>query len=290
MLLGLSLATGAVAATSTVSSFAWFSMNTVVSATDMKVKAKAEGGIVIAAYNKTKSSTTYSETTNPGTVTAAKFDAPVDTAFTNVATIQETATELYPTSTASGLANWYHASSLAVNDYTAKSDSYETLGTKYDFQADGIAYDKTTKALQGQYYLLNKFKIKATDESTYSLYMTGITVSKTSPTSTTGSEALNKALRIAIKVDSNTYFFAPNYTSGTLYYYDGSKRASWTTNAINFGTTPNTTISTAVTSSGIDVEAYLYYEGEDENCKSINAVNIDTLTVNLTFSSTEPNA
>lgn len=269
-----------------------FSMNTQVTATGMNVKAKAEGGIVIAAYTKTASSTTYSNDVNPGVKTDASFTPPADTAFKSEASINNTASELYPTSTLSGLSAWYHASSDAVDNYAAKAGTYEVLGTVYSLATDGIAYDKTTFAEQGQYFLLNKFQVKATDAGTYSLYLTGITVTKTSPSGTSGSAELNKALRIAIKVGGNTYFFAPNWSSGTPSYYNGTSRTAWAVAAeagkIALGSEPNATISTNITSAPTDVEVYIYYEGEDEACKSINAINIDALKVDLTFSSTAP--
>lgn len=262
--------------------YAWFSMNTQVTATGMQVKAKAEGGIVIAAKGYTASSTDNT------TITDAVYTAPADTIFSNTAAITAAAAELYPTSTVSGLNAWYHASSNAVNNYEAAAGTYETLGTKYTLETDGIAYDSTSKAMKGQYFLLDQFQVKATDAATYSLYLSGITITKSSPSGTQGSEALNKALRIAIQTGSNTYFFAPNYTTGTLYYYNGTSRTAWGSGAIALGTAPNTQISTSITSTPTDVKVYMYYEGEDENCKSINAINIDNLTVDLTFTSVQP--
>jgi hypothetical protein len=266
------------------STYAWFSMNTQVTATGMQMKAKAEGGIVIAAKSYTKSSVSNS------TVTDATYAAAADTAYSNTAAITLPSAELYPTSTVSGLSHWYHAASNAVNNYAA-SGGYQVLDTLYDLKTDGIAYEKTgTKNEVGQYYLLDTFQVKATDAATYGLWLSGITITKSSPSGTSGSENLNKSLRIAIKANSNTYFFAPNYTTGTLYYYSGTARTAWESTAINLGTSPNKQISTNITSTPTDVEVFIYYEGEDENCKSINAVNIDNLTVDLTFTSVDPSS
>lgn len=260
------------------STFAWFSMNQQVTATGMQVKAKAEGGIVIAAYTKTSSSSDGS------TITPPSFSAPSDATFTASAAITSAAAELYPTSTLSGLASWYHASSDSVNSAAAVSGSYQNLASVYTLESDGIAYDNTTKELRGQYYLLNKFQIKATDAATYSLWLSNITVTNAGGSSTD----LNKSIRIAIKIGGNTYFFAPNYSTGTLYYYNGTARAAWATEAIHLSATPYTQVSTSITSAATDVEVYIYYEGEDDNCKSINAVDISTLTVDLTFTTVAP--
>ncbi len=271
--------------------FAWFSMNTQVTAKGMQVKAKAEGGIVIAPYAYSSSVASVVNETFNDTLSAATFTAPAASAFTNEATVASAAAELYPTSTLTGLAHWYHAASNAVDNYAAATP-YAVLDTTYTLENDGKAYsgDGTVAAkayeLQGQYYLLNKFQIKATDAGTYSVWLTGITVSNNHNPAT--STDLNKALRICVVIGGNYYFYAPQYETGTLYYYNGSSRTAWAADAIKLGAVPNNVVSTNITSTPTDVDVYIYYEGEDINCKSINAINIDTLTVDLTFSSINP--
>ena len=267
-------------------------MNTQVTATGMQVKAKAEGGIVIAAKAYTSSVAIDGNTVGYfDTVEDASYANPTDVAFSNNAAITLGASELYPTSVPSGLAHWYHAASNAVDNYAA-AGGYQTLDAVYALKTDGKAYSgdgtssATAYALQGQYYLLNQFQIKATDASTYSVWLSGITVSNNN--SPAHSANLNKALRICVVVGSNYYFFAPQYETGTLYYYNGSARTAWGASAIKLGTSPNTQISTSITTVPTDVSVYIYYEGEDENCKSINAIDIDTLTVDLTFTSIDP--
>ena len=78
------------------STYAWFSMNTQVTATGMQVKAQAEGGIVIA--NSAKS------------------------AWTAEATAQITTATLFPTSNAknpSTLTAWFHNKSDDADDAKA---------------------------------------------------------------------------------------------------------------------------------------------------------------------------
>lgn len=245
-------------------------MNTQVTATGMQVKAKAEGGIVIASKQYTSSVATDANTTGYfDTVDDAIYADPTDIAFSNNAAITLAASELYPTSVPSELTHWYHAASNAVDNYAAYG-GYQTLDTAYTLKTDGKAYSGnglssgTAFALQGQYYLLNQFQIKATDASTYSVWLKGITVSNNN--SPAHSANLNKALRICVVVGSNYYFFAPQYETGTLYYYNGSARTAWGSGAIKLGTSPNTQISTSITTTPTDISVYIYYEGEDENC------------------------
>ena len=61
-LLASALALGLAAVSTVGSTYAWFSMNTQVTATGMNVKAKAEGGIVISNQNTSASKWTASAT------------------------------------------------------------------------------------------------------------------------------------------------------------------------------------------------------------------------------------
>ena len=286
--LGILLLSTAASVTGTV---AWFAVNTSVTITNLQVKAKAEGGIVIAAYTQTSGSAA-SETNDAGynnTLTPAVFAAPTASAYANTATMSLTAAELYPTSTADTSA-WYHAVSASVNDYSAKAGSYTTLP---NLEADGKSYtgDGTEAAkafaLQGQYFLYNKFSIKGTTDGPFSLWVSGITV-----TGETNSAALNDSLIIAVKVGSGSVsFYAPMYASNddsTLYYYSGSAR---TAGSPAKGLAPNTKVANnTITATASDMQVWVYYEGEDPNCKTINAVNVDTLNISMEFTTIDPAA
>jgi hypothetical protein len=100
-----------------------------------------------------------------------------------------------------------------------------------------------------------------------------------------------------LKVTNGTsvewFYFAPNRTAptegqaGYTYIAAAGSPATYDAegnNKLNYTTTPNTRIATGVGNTPIDVEAYVYYEGQDENCKSANALNINTLKVTLVYS------
>lgn len=287
--MGLLLLSTAASITGTV---AWFAANASIQVTNMQVKAKAEGGVAIAAYSYT--ATSVSDGNSAGyndTLTNANFTAPLSTAYADTATYsQASAAELSPTSTADTTA-WYHANSNSENNYAA-SGAYQTLAAA-NLKADGlfVSGDGTASATQykidAQYFLYQKFSVKATATGQFSLWVSAITVS-----GETNSAALNDSLRIAVKHGSESVaFFAPMYASDdatTLYYYSGSARTAGTPAK---GSAPNTQIANqTVTTAATDLQIWVYYEGEDENCKTINASDVDTLSINMTFTSVAPQA
>lgn len=242
------------------STYAWFSMNTAVTAKGMEVKAKTSGGLAIAAY-----------TNSEGTAVA-----PASTAFASSAdAVYLNHAEIYPTSFSGS--NWYKAEAENANNYSAKSGTYSTIDA----------------ADLGNYRLISKFQVKSMDTNTdgegngVDLFVTGISVS-----GNTNSTVLDQSLRVVVAIGGSYYYFAPLYTEvsgGNLYFYNGTARtAKAVDSAIFINDTTLTAgvkvINAALNTTATDVDVYVYYEGEDENCRSTNAVNIDTLTVQITFS------
>ncbi len=255
-------------------SFAWFSMNTNVTASGMSVKAKSDGGLAIASYTGTVGSTAT---------------APVATAFSTSANAADDGNwlngtgDLFPTSTADTTA-WYSATAANVNAYNPEGD-YAT-----------VAENEGAK-----YYRLAKFQVKSLDEGTETagseadLYVTAISV-----TGGANSVNLNKALRVAIvNADNEAFFFAPVYSGTeptvTDFRYVGLATDATDPSAIAYTAGGLTFINCdsvaavqildgKLNTTAQDVSVYVYYEGEDDNCYSLNAVDIDTLSVTVTFS------
>ncbi len=259
-------------------SFAWFSMNTSVTASGMSVKAQSTGGLAIASY-----------TGNVGKTATA----PAATAFSTSADASASGNwlngsgDLTPTSTATAQ-TWFTASAGNVNDYAPAEPA-----------PGATKYTQVTEGDTNKYYRQAMFQVKSLDESTTSgtkasLYVTGITV-----TGGSDSANLNKALRVAVVDKANkAHFFAPVYTETAP---TGSFRYVSSTNATGtYGATSAPTLSFinctnaqpvqilngTLDTEPQDISIYVYYEGEDDNCFSLNAVNIDTLSVSVTFSTT----
>ena len=249
------------------------SMNTQVTATGMIVKAQAEGGIVISNSAKTS--------------------------WTATSTAQVTSATLFPTSHAkSSTGTWYHNKSDNANDAKAgqPTASYEALSTALSSTTEGVGYvEKSSPAnsqwdagIDAAYYLMNNFFIKSSGDvlTATTLYINEVTVASSDTLL-----AIDAALRVLIIVDDKPYLYAPvSITSATptLNY----RVANQTDTVALAGTVKNT--ATEVTTIGntdadaISIQIYVFFEGEDANCKSTNisGITTDELTVSVKFGTT----
>jgi len=180
-----------------------------------------------------------------------------------------TKASLYPTSTADGT-NWY------VN---ASTNAAQSTGS--DYVGDYKSVPSTDAA---KYYQENKFYIRSStnEAQTKNLFIKSVTVTKPA---TEGTANLNKSLRVLVMYGSNVYIYAPE------------TRAEYTVNGetavtpLVAGTTENQQIGTTSISipkkgdTPLEVKIYVYFEGEDPECKSDNLDidNLDELTVSVTF-------
>lgn len=251
-------------------------MNTQVTATNMKVKAVAENGIVISNTNKS----TWAET----------------------ADAQINAAEIVPTSSASVVSPiWVHAVSTnadeaqpqqAIVNYTELSLSWDTNNS------EGIGYvdnDNSGTKNTGDtcYVLLNNFYIKSSaDIINSTLYINDVTVTSSA---TGGSfNKLDNAVRVLIVVNNaDAFVFAPVYnqasstttvdykwkntTNVKARYVGGTGEYSgYDVQCTSVTSIPNTD------ADAINVKIYMYFEGEDENLKSTNIAGISMNDLSLT--------
>ncbi|MBR3646467.1 MAG: hypothetical protein IKN54_08605 [Lachnospiraceae bacterium] len=255
--------------------YAWFSMNTQVTATGMQVKAQAEGGIVIA--NSTK------------------------TGWTASANAQVTTASLFPTSNAKTpgtLTTWYHNKSDAADNAKAgqEQSTYDTLNIALSDAAngEGVGYvdlnddSAFTAGTDSAYFLKDKFFIKSSGDA---LNGTTLYINKVEVTSNGSLLAIDNALRVCVVVDGTSYLYAPvSVGAGPTLTY--KVRGSATDTVALAGTVKNT--ATGVTTiantneQAVPVEIYVYFEGEDTNCKSTNisGITTDNITVSVQFGTT----
>lgn len=268
------------------STFAWFSMNTTVTATNMQVRAKAEQGILI---NEVATSD--------------------DTNWDNEATANQVASSaalLYPASTADG-STWYHAASKKSNDSASATsgtgsqnlvNDYETLSGLVaitTMSATGAAGTTATRSTMGKaadapagYYVQYKYYLKSSS--------TEITLAKTSGSQNlriksvtatpegNNSTDLNKSLRVGIKLNSEFYIYAP-ITGFTASYYVNKAATATTAKAGNVATLTDLATLPASNADGVEVLVFIWYEGEDANCKTDNALaaTLDNIKVDIEF-------
>ena len=291
--------------------YAWFSMNTQVTATGMQVKAQAEGGIVIS--NEAKSTWTASATASHASVTELiptstkslsvwyhnssddAASAKANQAAGTYSSISKTAKNLTETD---GVGIWQLFSKTTVTSSTfdsLKASLYKIVANVYTKVEDSETFDDTidyyVTGETSNIYLLNKFYIKssaAEDMTSTTLYINEVTVSGTG-----SSAALDKSLRVAIKVGGTVYIFAPITDGATAYNVCGTASTDNTgsVSAIAAGTKNTSTAVTTIPGNGTDApveaEIYMYFEGEDPECKSINIMStLDTLQVTIRFGTT----
>lgn len=265
------------------STYAWFSANEDVTANGMQVKAAADGGLAIASY-----------TGNVGAAPVAPADDTFATSagaeWTNIADDKT----IKPTSTYNGV--WYSAVAASIESHAADSTKgYSTAATRAAYSAtapdDFVAYATDL----GGYAQMAMFQIKSMDADNtakYKLKVSDITV--TVPTNSTSAN-LNKALRVAIYCDNTWTFFSPMYTSNNQYKFvgvgtDGDPASTAYGNGVTLNGDTNVAVqlSENLTNEAMDVEVYIYFEGEDENCKTQNIrLGADTLGVEIKFSATK---
>ena len=261
------------------STYAWFSMNTQVTATGMQVKAVAEDGILISNADKAS--------------------------WTNSATAKVTTAVLVPVSTA-GTATpaWAHATSTNADDAQANQEvaKYTDLTLNWTNTNAGEGYVDTDGTAgkstnEKSYVLLNDFYIKSSgnaltlgDGQTYAdLYINEVTV-------TGATNKIDNSLRVLIVVGSNGYIYAP--VSGVGATTDPADPATATltykfknTTSVSAlpGTTKNQTTGTTsignTDATAVNAKVYVYFEGEDANCKSTNISGVTTtdLSVEVKF-------
>lgn len=213
------------------STYAWFSMNTTVTATGMKVTAKSDNVFLQISENDT-------------------FTDPATTV-----TFTETATELKPTTPTididkKNITKWQYA-------YSTDPSNAETGAVLQDVAIGDVAKYVYTKTL----------KVKIAEGSTATA--TNLVVSQVSMEGATGGRKLNQSLRVAVKgVDGIEVY---SNTTGT-WAKDTTKSAD--------------KLQASVTTTASEITIYIWFEGTDAECKTVNAVDLDQLTFTVKLSVT----
>lgn len=235
------------------STYAWFAANNQVTATGMTVSAQAESGIVIKGAS--------------------------DGGFSTIGHAQTEASTLKPTSTID-LTNWYHAVS---QNYDAE-----------DSKQNANKYEDVTST-KADYVAQHDFIIRA---AAADIPVTGVNLAvkeiKITPPATPSSTYLNKAIRVGVKVGGAFYIYAPLADS----------TFTLTANYASNGTLPEKTTATESTDvlaltgntipandSGLIASVFIWFEGEDPNCKSSNiTATLDELGVTVVFTTVAASA
>ena len=269
------------------STYAWFVASGTVKAEGMKVQAQSESGILIKELGNDEMS------------------------FGTVATITEAAKKLYPAST-NDLSIWYHANSGNADETKYKPG--ETNPTTYlagDYKlcnaqntdksalADDLNNDNTNLK---DYRLVKQFAIRSATSTAMS--DSALAITKVEVTGGNKSQNFNKAIRVGVKVtaggaaNSAFYVYAPlNSGAFTLAAgYLGDTAGIVEKNAASSNKSDILTLNAntiPANDTGLVVSIFVWYEGEDPECKTANLLNStggitpDELSASVTFERVE---
>ena len=213
------------------STYAWFSMNTTVTATGMKVTAKSDNVFLQISENDT-------------------FTDPATTV-----TFTETATELKPTTP-----------TIDVDKKNITKWQYAYSTDPSDAEVGAVLQDVATGDV-AKYVYAKTLKVKIAEGSTATA--TNLVVSEVSMTGATSGRKLNQSLRVAVKgIDGIEVY---SYTTGA-WVKDASKSAD--------------KLQASVTTTASEITIYIWFEGTDAECKTVNAVSLDELTFTVKLSVT----
>jgi len=281
------------------STYAWFTMNKDVSVTGMKLKAQAEKGILINEMAGISSGTWSEEAFAKSTVNALRPASTAD--FTNWwhANSKKTNTEAgisgtsVDTNTVQLSSGTYYSdiSNISAYDVAASADTNAANTVYYiNGTGSGTGYDNG----EG-FYVKYVYYIKSSGNESLTVPADKLTANVTA-TLQGGAAAqdLDKAIRVGIKVkgDSKATIFAPVSGSTTTAYNvtgttAGGSVASVTPNAGGSAVAVNAAAVTLpkVSDPGLEVDVYVWFEGEDVNCKSDNlAETLNDYQIDITFS------
>ena len=265
------------------STYAWFAANNKVTATGMQVQAATEGGIEIAYTNASATSGSYATSATAGATSASTL-APTSTLDTT---------------------QWYHASAMLATGSQARPESYKTLTGITESAISGQAFGKlggiTADSVTTNYYMVQTFNIRSTSATALAK---GLTVD--SVTVAGNSANMSKALRVAVVLTGGkTLIYDPVENDQTAYAVysgftgDGSTGSPYTAtkagevtckdataqNLLAAAATTEIPAKAADTNGGVDVQIYIWFEGEDDQLYSDNFVT-EGLTVTVNFSAT----
>ena len=269
------------------STYAWFAANTQVTASGMEVKALSSGGLAIGSYNDNGTKVTQPE--------EADF---ASNAVWTTGDYVRGAAAIKPASYNNDFdgQKWFKATAATANSHAAATGIDEIAAADLDQYRKEFWWD--VKSLKDGYVV----DVLVTEVSV------AVKPAEGQTTATATSATLDKSIRVAIVTDEASFIFAPlhNKTLGegeSALQYVGSMTTTTdeTTGTVTKSFVPATAnllrannayngvakIFTALGVTAEKVSVYIYYEGEDPNCKSANATNIDDLVVTFKFEATD---
>ncbi len=222
--------------------FAWFSMNTTVTASNMQVQAKADQ-VYLQIKEKTGTFTPNGNHTSVPSTVAKKSLLP-----TNVyKTFDETAPETF-----TGGKDFVWVSNYSIDaDKSDKAGSYTNVTPQVDSYALKFEYTIRLRPDTGATVAPGKLKVTAVEFENES-----------------ATSGLKGAVSVLVVCGDYSAVYKQTTTTGTFTKSAGDEALS----AAAFAST-----------DGTDVAVYVFFDGDNANCKTTNIVLNDTFSVKITF-------
>lgn len=261
------------------STYAWFTMNKEVSVTGMKLKATAEEGLVISDYTKANWATSW----DVEMATSAVL-APTSTpALASPTWVRAQSSELDDAQPVDPQGETYSDITLTYDDTPATGEGIGSASRSVSMGADGAA----ATTIDTDYVLLRKFYIKGTGDTAWAQ---NLVIDEVTATASGSAMALDNSLRVLVVAGTNAFIYAPfqdvgGGTTTDSYRWKDTTAVTALAPTTDSTCTSITSIPAANTNSPIEVSMYMYFEGEDENCKSSNAsgLTLNDITVSAKF-------
>ncbi len=228
-------------------SFAWFSMNTSVTATGMQVTASAGGDLLIS---RTSATTGFAATVSFSDVEDKNSLKPVSVSATSVS-------ENDPTPEFYILSN--KGEGMTADSYKAGTNATFALET-----TDGN-YWKETVWVMSSGAAVNNLTAKIEVENG------------------TGAHAMDKSLRVMIVVNSKAAFIYAPISGYTQKYQAITSNAGASTTDETITVATDSILDTIAKDGVAQLDIYIWYEGQDEACKSANAYSLQQTSFKVTF-------
>lgn len=286
------------------STYAWFTMNKTVEVTNMTVKAQAEGGLLISETAGHAASDQWDDVATAKNLPSGVVLLPTSSSDTKAwyhansksANDEAGASEDELSDNLSG----DYATLSLINTDAITTAVAGTNAANEIYYVDGDSTSGYSSAGDSAYYVKYTYYLKTSNENG----VTGMGLADTkqclsikdvSVTGASTSTVLDKSLRVGVAIGGKFYIFAPLYsgadeanTPADYYVFDGSTGTSnIQISAIPANGVAYTDVSSlngVTTSSPLQADIYLWYEGEDPNCKSENITStLDQLVVGLKF-------
>lgn len=234
------------------STYAWFSMNNKVTVSGMTVTAKSDATYLVISNDTTLETTTSLTRSINGAILPVSY----------------TKTEIKNNANNTTLVNaekWFTAEGTSTTDGTAKVDTKKEL-TIVEANNKGTANNK-------DYYVVDTFYIGLTAGS--SAVQTGKGIQADVTFKATNASSLNKALTVKIVYGENKL---DADTTTTQTYVLGSEG---TDKVIKYSS--KLQADDLIKDTATKVTVYIYFDGEDENCTTANAINLAGISVSIDF-------